>query len=327
VPQGSRLGPSLFNLVFDQVLQLRLPSAVSLQAYADDLALCCYVGDAVGEAALAEGLGQVETCLEELGLALHPSKTLCLLVSLRGQPSLAQPLRLASGEPIRVVASARFLGVSLARRLNLEDYWLAEARKLKALGACLHRLVHGHRAAFALLVKSHVEGRLRHAIGVAPPTTEKAWTALCSAFAYIARLQLNEFRRVDFHLVVTNAEVVKRAGFAAPRELSLESGLCLLYAAIFKGRAYGADLQLSCGGRTRSAKAGQAQLVLPDVPQASLRRLAPYCLASAWNGLRLSLPPPRCVRVKPSPEPLHPLASLRSFKIALPSLLSPANDN
>ena len=39
VPQGSVLGPTLWNIAYDGVLNLRMPSGVELLAYADDLAV------------------------------------------------------------------------------------------------------------------------------------------------------------------------------------------------------------------------------------------------------------------------------------------------
>lgn len=39
VPQGSILGPTLSNLIYDGVLRLPLPGEVSIVGYADDLAL------------------------------------------------------------------------------------------------------------------------------------------------------------------------------------------------------------------------------------------------------------------------------------------------
>lgn len=39
VPQGSILGPTLWNLIYDGVLQLPLPGEVSIVGYTDDLAL------------------------------------------------------------------------------------------------------------------------------------------------------------------------------------------------------------------------------------------------------------------------------------------------
>ena len=68
-PQGSTLSPLLFNIIMDELLQIRLPESVRVMCYADDLAIV-----AVGQ----DRLQQVNETLEVLGAR---SRQLGLLIS------------------------------------------------------------------------------------------------------------------------------------------------------------------------------------------------------------------------------------------------------
>jgi hypothetical protein len=222
-----------------------------------------------------------------------------------------------NGEELQLVTTVRYLGVALDCRLSLEAHWLAEGRRLKALGASLRRLVRGDSTAFKLLLRSVVEGRIRHAISAAPPSTLKAWHCLESALTYLARLLVQDFARMPgcpYAFASSSSEVMARAGLIPPRRLASHAGLQLIYGGIFEGRALGHLLQCEVRPAARTTRASSKELLslrLPPVSTASLRRLAPFALLETWNGLRLSL-------LTPGPSPLSSLAAFKTFLTSLP---------
>lgn len=110
VPQGSVLGPTLWNLFYDPVLRLETELGVRLVAYADDLAV---VATAKAEADLERivnnTLGKVDSWLTENGLALAPHKSEAVLLIGRRRPG---PMSFeVSGQPVRIQRQTTYLGV------------------------------------------------------------------------------------------------------------------------------------------------------------------------------------------------------------------------
>lgn len=71
VPESSVLEPTLWNLFYDELLRLRLPEGVSVEGFADDVALVAVKHTSEG----IESLKRVDTWIREHGLELAHSKT------------------------------------------------------------------------------------------------------------------------------------------------------------------------------------------------------------------------------------------------------------
>ena len=320
VPQGSLLGPYLFTATIDPVFRLPLPEGVSLVGYADDLALIGPLA-AAGASRLQEALTQVERFLASVGLSLSPVKSVWLRVTFKREGGASPTFHLESGAALPQVDSARYLGVTLDRRLSLSPHWAAEARQLKALGGALHRLVQGQTAAFQLLAQSVLVGRLRHSLAAAPPTLAQDWSRLRSSFVFLGRLLLREFSRRPNSpaFAVGSSEILSRSGLPEPRSLALECGLSFLHSCFVEGRAFGGELCCAWRreGRTRSASRQSTNcLVVAKPTVTSFCRLGPYALAEQWNALASLL----AASSHPSDQQVLSSSS-KAFRRALPSLI------
>jgi hypothetical protein len=110
VPQGSVLGPVLWNIMYDGVLRLKVPVGVRLVAFADDLAI---VGTARTEESLVDcvdrALSMVAEWMKRTGLRLATQKTEAVLLVGRRRPRKVKFT--VGGEEIQPKGSVRYLGV------------------------------------------------------------------------------------------------------------------------------------------------------------------------------------------------------------------------
>src|SRR5690606_35511953 len=80
-PQGSICGPSLWNILYDEILETDMPHGCSLIAFADDLMLLCESdSEALLEMIANECLRRIERWSEMVRLHFNPTKTQVMLV-------------------------------------------------------------------------------------------------------------------------------------------------------------------------------------------------------------------------------------------------------
>jgi len=120
-PQGSVLGPLLWNVLFDDVLDLPLPEDCTIIGYADDILVL--VGADTGRTLASVSnlvLGRIGDWgrRNKLRFATAKCSTILLKGALQRNPGIGFP-----GEPrIPVVTSARYLGVILQANFRVYDH-------------------------------------------------------------------------------------------------------------------------------------------------------------------------------------------------------------
>lgn len=117
VPQGSVLGPVLWNIGYDEVLRVGLPDGAERVAYADDLALIIKARTEEELQHIAnESLEILRDWMENNGLDLAPEKSEATYLTGR-KKRRGIDLRLG-GAPVKIKDSVKYLGVFLDRGLS-----------------------------------------------------------------------------------------------------------------------------------------------------------------------------------------------------------------
>lgn len=140
VPQGSVLGPILWNVYYDGVLQLEMPVGVTLVGYADDLAI---VATAKTEYALKTAVEHavfiVNQWMISRKLELAPQKTEAVVLA--GRRKLKEMTIEMEGVAVNTSRAIRYLGVMMDKDMRMTEHIKMITRKAEATAMTLGRLM------------------------------------------------------------------------------------------------------------------------------------------------------------------------------------------
>jgi hypothetical protein len=162
VPQGSVLGPILWNIMYDGVLRLEVPVGVRLVAFADDLAVMAMAATKEDLQNLVNrALERVSEWMRGAGLRLAARKTEAVLLTGKRRPGKISFY--LDGEEIVPRETIRYLGVRLDRNMTFGAHVEEAAAKAGRMADALGRImpnVGGARSSRRRLLAAVVHSKL-----------------------------------------------------------------------------------------------------------------------------------------------------------------------
>lgn len=188
VPQGSVLGPLLWNIMYDRVLRLSLPEGAKTIGFADDIAVVVeakYKDEVTLQA--NQSILLIRDWLASVGLQLADRKTEALLISSR---KMKEDIILRVGRhEIQSQSSLKYLGVVIDERLLFKEHIHRACDKAARVTTALARLmpnIGGPRNSRRRLITNVVSSILLYAAGI--------WSGALRTLAY-RRPMVSVYRR------------------------------------------------------------------------------------------------------------------------------------
>lgn len=140
VPQGSVLGPTLWNVYYDGALRQLMPYETSIVGYADDLALVvCGDSGANIERDVEEAIVTIMAWMRDKGLQLATHKTKAVILADR---RILKSVSFRAGSAqITNQPSLKYLGVTFGHNMNMGHHIARVAQKADKTAAALCRIM------------------------------------------------------------------------------------------------------------------------------------------------------------------------------------------
>lgn len=140
VPQGSVLGPPIWNIMYDGVLRLQLPTGATVVGFADDIAVVVVAKHKEEVTEIAEeAIRIIHEWLTEASLELASHKTEVILISSRKK--MEEITLTVDGHEIASQPTIKYLGITIDERLKFKQHLETVSDKAAKVGAALSRLM------------------------------------------------------------------------------------------------------------------------------------------------------------------------------------------
>ena len=289
VPQGSVLGPLLFNIYMDELTQLPLQDGTSLLLYADDILLYRKIRDLEDYHILQEDISTLEGWFLHSHLKLNVTKSKHMIITRKhalNQPEFQLQI---CGEPIERVPVYKYLGVWLSENLTWKTHIEHISKKAKIQTGMVYRRFYGHSTPDCLLqlYLSFVRPHLEYAAPVWDPHCSSQVTVLENIQKLALRMAYKAWKEQYTTLLERS-----KLPLLTDRRKMLK--ICLLYR-ILNGESYFPDAPLVFRNPDpRLRNTDPSLLCLPFIrTTAYMNSFFPHAI-SVWNSL------PSIVRLAPS---------------------------
>ncbi|KAL4100827.1 hypothetical protein QTP88_020856 [Uroleucon formosanum] len=208
VPQGSVLGPTLWNILYDDLLRVRLPGGARYLAFADDVAIIAQATDTIGlKNILQIAAEKTRDWMQNIGLHLALQKTEMLVITkTRTRNELEIEI---DGNAMLAEKELKYLGIRLDQKLRFTAYARTTCEKASRAVQNLSRIlpnVSAAKQAKRMLMSNVVHSMLLYGAPVwANKMSKKGLSELAKVQRRIALMVASAYRTssTDAVLVIT----------------------------------------------------------------------------------------------------------------------------
>lgn len=168
VPQGSVIGPILWNIFYDSLMRLNFPEGVHIVCFADDAAIIA-TGKSTQllEQSMNDSLEMVAEWMDAHGLTISSSKSSAVMLTTKR--GYVRPEFVLRGVRIELKDSLRYLGIELSSTLGFKKHIEVVSNKATRTASAIARLmpnVGGPSAEKRRLLSSVVHSQLLYAVPI-----------------------------------------------------------------------------------------------------------------------------------------------------------------
>jgi hypothetical protein len=197
VPQGSVLGPTIFNAFINQLFDVPLSRKASIVMYADDLAYVHPVDESDSVSLVQQDVDSISNRIKLTHLKLNASKCQLMVMGLGRSRGRTQIQISADDRPLQQVSVYKYLGVDIDDTFSFSTHVSKVCLKVKRSIGVLswHLRKWASRKILDTAISSIALPALLYAIEVWYPPAISLQRKVCKVHKYAARLLTNNFRQ------------------------------------------------------------------------------------------------------------------------------------
>ena len=162
-PQGSSCGPGLWNILYDNILTIKLPYTCEMIAFADDLVLLSRAPDiATLESRVNTALSLIVEQSNVIKITFNEAKTQAMLCTRRRQ--WQNPVFIMNEKRINIVDSIKYLGVIIDKKLSWHKHLTELNIKINKIQSKIASIAHNLWGISTDVTESIYQGAIEPAI-------------------------------------------------------------------------------------------------------------------------------------------------------------------